>query len=441
MWLEERLNTSVFRAFYKTRRRKPEQKKGKLLRTVSPEAALEAYTTNLADASNAILTRIFSFLETQDLCNIATTCKRWLNITSTDIIWQPHLQKYITRLPITDVKSTADFTNQFKLHYLRITKNRKAIDAYAEESVKMTTWSYRVARALLIYLPLCILLGIFYMSIVFPMFLDGVFPVRTNTILLMAIPNFFFFVIPILLTGIGVYCLTGFLIPKRIHAVQMVKGYNTKSKYLEYYYSVIFALGWFINIPLSILAIYIRIAIGNGDYIMSAMRMAFIPVHVFTVCYTIAPLFFILLRLKRARVAWFIYTIGSFINISITMQVSLISAKLDQLVNDYWVVIFLPFWIGNGVILLGMLVSPCLFFVSKFFEQEGLSQSSKGIIYCELLLAPIQLWVILFCLRLDMIITTSYVYTFIPLYASLCFVALVSCGYGTLWVFIRKILR
>jgi hypothetical protein len=261
------------------------------------------------------------------------------------------------------------------------------------------------------------LIGLIYLSILAPLTLDGAIDTTPNNLWLISTPLWFLFVLPILLF-IFHFILVEILrqIAPRCTAV------DETSIFFEHDILNMFpiSMGTVIWIPMIFLCSNLRMLIGITP---QSFRVSFIPLHIIAFLYVIVPIPVMLYygRKKRRRqfTSFVVYCASSFINIFVSLQTGLISGKLDQAIDTYWMVILIP-----TIVLLLILMSSLFIYLAilapimscKYRWHEHWYSTPHFLIGTAVAVLPFLFSIILFSLRLDLFITIPYIYCFIPLY-------------------------
>lgn len=377
-------------------------------------------TSTMIEVFDDLLFYTFSFLEGPDLISVGQVCKRWRDISSGNDVWKRELQLFLTNT--NQKKRVEDLqASNFKKLFFKMKYAHTHLDDHHKRISRIRNCQIWTGIAMGIFIPLSLCFGFLYLSIISPLFMDGYINYSQDNVWLSSIPEWLLFFTPFIVFMCTITIVFLLFIPQRKYAksVQLVQYFELHwDGYFEAAFISIWIVGWFLWIPLIFLGLYLRLLI--VPFFVStgfSYRLAFLPVHLYSVLYIGAPLYVMVQwsLLHKPLMKWSVgcYLVGVAINCFVSIQCGLISAKLDQSMDSYWSSIFSPLWILHGLLLMFPGVC-CLEAVHpwklRFIKIGGV----MAII--EVFLFPVQIWLILFALRLDLFISISFTSTFIPLY-------------------------
>jgi hypothetical protein len=383
-----------------------------------------------------IMEQVFSFIDFQHRESIMAceqTCSLWRKILSNNERWQSTYNYLILNIPYSYRQFSIKIFPEFRAEFFKIIKltatNRR--DMHKVQQIQKKIWS--VLTFSVIIIACLLILGLIYISIIIPITLDGV--ISGSTIWYTSIPAFLFFWAPaphaIILWGIRFYLF-----------------YRYKLLNFDEWQQSDLSLIWLSTAPISLLSF----AVG---YASNAHSLSFIIFYAFTALYIIIPPIYAIVRRKKffdCEVWWTpfnhkqapaisTYFFGSLLLLLLCTQFALIAVKLDGYITTYWSVVFIPMWFCL-VVALGapLTLSPLLCYAFEMGKNRD-DLDSNSMFYLVYLMSPlvcipvtlvsllITAWFTLFAVRLDGVVTFSYVYTFIPLYVLWCCLACAALCY------------
>jgi hypothetical protein len=381
---------------------------------------VEQYT--YAELSEDALSHIFSFSDVPTLNKINSTCKRWREVATRDYFWTNHTNNP----PEKNVRNA--YVEQRKEYY----------ESKYREKAKQFHSSVDNAASIIIC-AVCVIgyfsitIGLLYASIVLQIFLDGRFRLDTATLWFTYIPIVILFIGPFAIAIIVSFAYCTILAP----TVQFVKLFRKAegdcSEQVAMPLLSFLFIGYLGFIPC--------IAIGTGiSYFIApsqaAFRLSFLPVHIFTILYVVLPIITMIFHMIASctnplnKETWgtlgtmmVIHSIGIFTNGCASLQILLISAKLDNAISTYWSVVFVPIYVLLAVLIFGWAYFCCCIPLwRKLYEHDDVTTVSfivvPMLVCITLILVPVFIWLLLLGLRLDLIMSGSYGAIFAPLYVS-----------------------
>jgi hypothetical protein len=400
------------------------------------------------------LANIFSFLPLKDLLGVSLTSKQWFRVASSDFLWADHLQNtymdtdwlqhtcrsrdvfILSRISAQDpyvVPSDVilDELSDFREHFVfRKTLLTKAPSTLFRSRNAFTSQLLLYALVYLLSM-VCLILSLAVLCVLLPLYLDGIINITILNLNWTILPSVILVFIPFLLTISAIIINLLILRPRIVKHSQIFiqLGISFRGSTVDdsdtFQLAFISIYGWFFGIPVVLMGIYLRFWISAVyNPLHMSFQLSMLALYVFTVLYIIVtPILIIRQKCDQLlnRVLWIIYAVGASINFIGSVQVILVSAKLDQTISTYWCVVFLPVWIIAicALILCGIIPGIATYLWkmqlrgSRIDIMKYVMRSFTGIVT---LFLPFAITLLLICLRADLLGDFFYTYAFFPMY-------------------------
>jgi hypothetical protein len=263
----------------------------------------------------------------------------------------------------------------------------------------------------------CFAVGLIYLSIIAPLLFDGVIVPTVYNYWLVSIPLWFLLVLPILFSALH------FLLVEILrHMAPRCVAIDDTSIFYEHdilnMYPI--SLGLVTWIPMIFICVYARILVGKTN---TSFRVSFVPLHIVTAMFILLPLPVLLYYSRRKRqrqfTSWITYFASAFVNTFVSLQLGLISGKLDQAIETYWLVIFIPTFVLLLILMSSLFVYLAILapiMSCKYKWHDHWYSTPHVLIGTAVAVLPFLLSVLMLTLRMDLFLTVPYAYCFIPLY-------------------------
>ncbi|KAL0488007.1 F-box protein [Acrasis kona] len=398
------------------------------------DSSRQTSDVHISDIYDDVLLYTFSFLESRDLITVGQTCRRWREVSSGDMMWRRELQNFFTNT--NQKKNVEQIDGDYKRVYFKMKYAHNHLEEFHKRISNIRNCQIWTAIIIGLFIPLSLCFGALYLSIMAPLFLDGQIQTSPENLWYSSVPEWILLFAPFLVFIVTMTIIFVLFVPQSKYAkkVQLIQFFELQwNTYFESAFISIWVVGWLAWVPIMFLGLYLRLLIvpffPNSNM---SFRLAFVPVYLYTAVYIAAPLYTMVQwsLLRKPLMKWSLgcYIVGVIINVLVSIQCGLISGKLDSSLDSYWSSIFTPMWLVHALLLLFPGVC-CLEAVHPWrlrFVKVGAVMA-----VCEIFLLPVQIWLILFSLRLDSFISVSFVATFIPLYVIIFILLLIGlCATG-----------
>jgi hypothetical protein len=423
---------------------------------------------SFSSCSEDVLLYIFSYVNGSDILAVSQTSSLWRNVSMADDLWKSYYEELLTQqLYPAEKPETDEVTSDYRYWCLQIRRNAGDL-----QNCKLSEQKYRKLASIIAYFPtialLLFLIGIIVYTIVFVLFLDDV---------LLNIPkNHAYMLLPFILlfTGPFIVLLILYLILKNVilrtqywyaekvskimHSMKFVDGIVSANVRSD---NTLALLSIFAVVPILGTCIYIRLVF---NLTMIPWRAVFSPFYLYSVLYLTIPgihytFYYCNSYIRKLSAvpypkwiytypSFYIWTTGCIIQILLSIQLGLISGKLDNTIgNARYIQILTPTWVLFGII---CFVCPfcctsagILYVCGNCFSDNEGGESREtitpGLAYCGCIgwiascfMYPVAIWLILFIVRLDNFAKYMYVYAWIPAFMCIACVLCVFCCCGTL---------
>lgn len=309
-------------------------------------------------------------------------------------------------------------------HFRRIISGRRAMQAKEKQIARYNFFDKATpvvgVGSAIIYpttVGTCFITAFIYVSIIGPLLLDGVITPTVYNYWLISIPLWFLLVVPLLLF------VCHFIFVEMLRCVAPHCGAVDDTS-IFYEHDILnmypISLGTVIWIPMIFICVYTRVLLGTGT---GTYRISFIPLHIVAAMFIVLPVIVLLYYSRRKRqrqfTSWIVYFASAFINTFVSLQVGLISGKLDQAVETYWSVIFIPTFVLLFIVMSSLFVYLAVFapvLSCRYKWHDHWYSAPHFLIGTAIAVLPFILSLLLLTLRMDLVITAPYVFCFIPLY-------------------------
>lgn len=365
--------------------------------------------------SDDSLLYIFSFLTYDDLFRVGRVCKQWYRVSCNDKLWE---LEYIRIFEDYYMGNCRDFFVEKMNRYGQLENVRKRVAFIAMlQSFLICGYGF--------FAPMIFVFGFFLTTIFAPLLMDGI------------IHNAQFLSTPVVVTlfaflvmAIGLLVDPSFLnrIKRKYSKIlREEKELEIDSAIVSYTFDRSRDEGWVPALNLLIWSIFVIPLIPicgllrwcffpNLRYSYS---LCFVPLHAYTICYLLIPPLVMLIKWRNfkklyenRRISEFIFVHANIINFTVSIQAMLIGLKLDEYIDAsvHWSVVVIPLYL----MLVFLTCFGCICgYSAKLFLGKVLYRS----MWCmQIVFIPIIIFAILFCLKLDNIITWQFITVFIPLY-------------------------
>jgi hypothetical protein len=372
------------------------------------------------ELSDDTISHIFQFLEVTDLLHSGAACKKWRSLSSQDHLWRQCLST-------EHEKDLRDVFIASKKTYYEDKYRAKAVQFHEKIEV---TLAYVIGAICIIGI-YSITIGMIYSTIIGHLYLDGIIPMRTSLLWFTYIPVALLFIGPFVAITIASFTYSTVLSPV-IELVKCVrKASHGCSEQLAIPLIVFLTVGYTGFIPCIALSAAISLFIAPSA---AAFRLSYLPVHIFTFLYIVIPIISVMIGKITEHSRWsksnwealgslaLLHGIGVLFNGYASLQVGLITAKLDNAISTYWLVVFIPLYLLLVFLIFGWLFFICFIPIWHRIDDDPENVSVGSIVLIPLLiclsiiLIPVLVWIILFAIRMDLFLTSSFGVTFIPLY-------------------------
>jgi hypothetical protein len=391
-----------------------------------------------------IIDSIFSFLEPtqQQMRTITQTCSTWKRVGSHDTYWQTIYEqeyaKYLESVNVFDRKLQMVPVQQrnyrryfFDLKKYCVEGTRKTMYARSvilgvEQSVIYTGTGYILS---LICTFVTLLLSVFVYTICGLLFVNGKIQKVAKNHAFMLIPYILLLFTPLVILYV-VYIIYTFWLKRYQYYGTWTKlpiySGNRKDEY-EIIDCIMLVMGMFGVFPVAGVCAYIRLVF-NLKYV--AWRGILSPFYLYAILYIIIPPIIRYINQNRngmpyfnfqfIRIQFSAWIIGSIVQLLLSIQLGVLSAKLDQSTKStlYWIVVFIPTYL--------LFVLCCLIGPISIAMRDRLHKDLMPTIYtvvagvvASVFFIPVIVWLILYALTLDQFITVSLVVIWVPLYVLL----------------------
>jgi hypothetical protein len=354
------------------------------------------------DIHDDVLQSIFSFLDAASLINVGQTSKRFRCLSSHDLVWRYSCPRYKNR------------RKERYIHHKKRLKVGKRQSLYLElgSTVNNKFQTYIILTQGVV-LPISVVMGLMYISVAVPVLLDGFIAQSATNFWYASIPALVLILVPFAIAVITLMHSACVFYPALNIILKKIPSIDN-SQIL----SCFVVIGWVLWLPLLIVGVLILLLISpihaTATY---AFRLSFLPVHLFAVLYLwmSVPVFFCARNINNFDRSYTVaYGVGILINSFVAIQAGLISTKLDQVLLTSWAIVFIPMWLIFAImLLLWLVVLPFIRNSANFLYVLML------LIFVAALSVPYTIWLILFALRLDLVVSFNFVFVFTPLYVGI----------------------
>ncbi|KAL0485868.1 8 TM domain-containing transmembrane protein [Acrasis kona] len=287
------------------------------------------------------------------LLRASTVCKMWNYHCSSDSLWKFRHDTLVQKLlTVHEIKCDPCETNH-KDKYLELSMKYSLMKKTHQLYITERRMFFSTIFIFLTFIPVGLCLFILLSGLLY----DQVIVTQPSTVYPMLIPYMVFLVFPFAFLCYNCVRYYGHISPARVHHVKVVEqdGGFSSIKYKNdlselqtrgIANTLIMTCLWFLSIPIIVACSFIRF--GSSQH----YRLCFIPLHVFTMCYILIPplLYVAFVRLRSTFYREFVmscYVIGTILLGVLSVQVGLITGKLDRSIHVSWLLVMLPFWINN----------------------------------------------------------------------------------------------
>jgi hypothetical protein len=396
---------------------------------------------------------IFSFMPLNDLLKTSLINRQWFKVASSDFLWEEHLkQTYMatdwiqyecrarTVFIISQLNSVEHYLVPSDVILDEDSEFRKHVARRKKLISKSLTTRFQINNAFTSQLTLyaivyvitmvCFILALTLLCIFFPLYLDGIIIMNVNNLNWTILPSVILVIIPFILTIFAI-CLNVIVLRPRVtkHArlfkdLEITFRGSTVDDSDSFQVAFLSMYGWVFGFPIVVICIYLRFWISSVyNPVNISYQLSMLPLYVFTVLYiVITPICILLQKSDRIlkKTLWLIYAAGVIINVVGSVQIELVSAKLDQDVIGFWMELFLPVWITCIIVLLGCMLSPilsCYVWNKQTAKANTIRYTVRAIIGLTTLAIPAMVTLLLVILRADLFGDYFYTYAFFPMYA------------------------
>jgi hypothetical protein len=313
----------------------------------------------------------------------------------------------------------------------------------------LNSWGWYPMYAL-IALIVCLLVGLIYLSVIVPLILDGKVRMTTQNLFYVSIPSWLFLVLPVVTILPVLGSVLAILRSVYAYLYRFVQQWNFSfvevPPFISQWSLFRIIVGWFGYIPIVFICSQIRLWFYVSDAnTVFAYRISFLPIYVFTLIFTVCDIAVLfnnrksaMIRSAMIRLDVFFFFTFLFIN-GLVLQSGLVSGKVDNAILAPWTVILIPIWTVYALFLAAMFLSPLLIWYAFVHNRERYGDAVntfKFLLFVNIMTSPLLIWLVLFALRLDLVLTSQFVYAFIPIYLFVAFWIMIAvCSLGLVLCF------
>jgi hypothetical protein len=394
----------------------------------------EWFTPNTVDGMfDDLLIYTFSFLDYKELIKVGQVSKKWRRLSQMDVLWKREYQRVTFELAQKNENLDRDFRSHFIQLQTQQTMKRKERRYASNKLSKLNIWQSILIYVYAFFAPMTFVCGLLALSVIVPLIFDDRIPASGDGIQYLSIPSiitlFSFLVMalglyfdPILLSRLKKrYC--EYLAQEQLmENPEEMSAYTFNEELDEGWIATFQLLLWSVFwIPLVAICLLAKWAL----FINISYSVCFIPVYVYYISYLLMPMviscYKSIFEPRTGNITrdnrWLprlMHIMANIVNFFMVLQVLLVGLRLDDVTTAPWNVVLLPLWFSFALL---WCVCPAYTLCGVLFDDDELSGQVICIgVVLQLLIYPIQAFIIMFALRLDNVFEIPYIYTFIPLY-------------------------